>query len=128
MFAERRLEAESHNRQNDERGHRQQLKRKKQKYADTAEQRVEGVETRARDSSAECKCLACMCTLCTPANLKQKSMMQQGITISTLCDLLCTAQIDAFWYVISCLHRLKQHRSLGHRPLFAADETVTYGT
>ncbi len=36
-----------------------------------AEQKVEEAETRARDSSAECKCPACTCILSTPVYVKQ---------------------------------------------------------
>jgi len=89
-FADRRLEADAHTRRNAERVHDQQLKQKKQKHDERAkrakkaqleaERRAERAETRARDSSAECKCSACTCTLCTPVYLKQKSIMQQGIT------------------------------------------------
>ncbi len=137
-FADRRLVADAHTRRNAERVHDQQLKQKKQKYDECkkrakkaqleAERRAERAETRACDSSAECKCSACICTLCTPVYLKQKSIMQQDITVAALCDMLCNTRLDAFWSVLSCLQRLKQQHILGHRPLFAADKTVTYGT
>ncbi|KAL0018833.1 hypothetical protein WJX77_008429 [Trebouxia sp. C0004] len=62
--ADRRLEANVHNRRNAERVHDQQLKQKKQKYAERAKRaekarlqatrRAERAKTRAGDSSAEC--------------------------------------------------------------------------
>jgi hypothetical protein len=125
-FADERSAAEAHTRRNAERVYDRQLKQKRQKYDERAqkakkaqveaERRSERAEARAHDSSVECECSACTCTLCTPVYLKQKSIMQQGSTVAALCDLLCSTQSNAFWSVLPCLQRPKQQCILVHMP------------